>query len=418
MNTDRRHVLTGAAAAVGASLLGAPGLLLAQGQPVRIGVALPLSGPLAFLGNEYITGIKLAVAQYNKDGGLLGRQIELVVRDDKFSGAGAVAAARELSGMGVNLLLAGANTGPTLALLPILEEIKTVLISISAQTLSITHELYTRYMFRNWANNYMATRGFARSSLQQYRGAKRWQPVISDNAFGRDAAKMFGDAVKDYYPQMNAGGQAEILAPMLVGATQADFQLQINQLLANPADGYFLALPGASGITFLRQSKQLGLDKRWKCLVDVSGDAIAKSLGNDIPANLWSFTAWPFQGEPLKSNKGSQQTLSDYTALTGDRYPSSYAAMAWRAARVLFEGVKRAKSTETAAVIEGIEGVKFESLGGTLTVRKEDHQVLATSFYARVTPVEAAPKWTLSDLITIPDAALVEPASPGRPFAV
>ena len=87
---------------------------------------------MSFLGNDFLAGVKLAAFQFNKAGGLLGRQVEIVARDDKFSGAGAVAVAREFAGMGINLQMGGAFTPQTLAVMPILDEIKSVFVCIAS----------------------------------------------------------------------------------------------------------------------------------------------------------------------------------------------------------------------------------------------------------------------------------------------
>ncbi|RZI94013.1 MAG: ABC transporter substrate-binding protein, partial [Variovorax sp.] len=97
MSMKRRAFLQTAAAA---GVMGLPGVRMAQAQtgPVRIGVMLPMSGIGAEAGAAWLAGAKVAAAQWNEKGGVLKRQVELVVRDDKFTSAGAVAAARELAG--------------------------------------------------------------------------------------------------------------------------------------------------------------------------------------------------------------------------------------------------------------------------------------------------------------------------------
>ena len=68
----RRSILKGVAAAAGSAAIGAPGLLLAQTQPIKIGVTNALSGPNALYGESNVMGQRLVVAQYNKAGGVLG----------------------------------------------------------------------------------------------------------------------------------------------------------------------------------------------------------------------------------------------------------------------------------------------------------------------------------------------------------
>src|SRR5512140_832105 len=98
MTISRRSLLKGAALGAGAATLGAGQIARAQSVPVRIGLILPMSGIGADAGAAWHGGVRAAVDQWNAAGGLLGRPIEVVLRDDKFTSAGAVAAARELAG--------------------------------------------------------------------------------------------------------------------------------------------------------------------------------------------------------------------------------------------------------------------------------------------------------------------------------
>src|SRR6185369_9529416 len=83
MKLSRRNVLRTAAAGAGALALGNWTSAFGQSNPIRIGVILPLSGPASLLGNDFRTGAEIAAAQLNRAGGVLGRQVELVFRDDR-----------------------------------------------------------------------------------------------------------------------------------------------------------------------------------------------------------------------------------------------------------------------------------------------------------------------------------------------
>src|SRR5918912_257137 len=81
MRIDRRRAL--AAGGVLLSTMALPGLVRAQGKPVRIGSSLPLTGPLASLGVIHKVTAEIYVENLNKRGGLLGRPVEWVLRDDQ-----------------------------------------------------------------------------------------------------------------------------------------------------------------------------------------------------------------------------------------------------------------------------------------------------------------------------------------------
>ena len=144
MTTTRRTVLGGIGA--GAATLAAPALSRAQPSPLKIGVMYALSGAQGEIGNNLLLGTKVAAEQCNRAGGINGRKIELVVRDDKYSGSGAVTAARELAGDGINLMIGGSQTVMALGLIPLLPELKSVVVSPAAAGMALTHENYTRQL--------------------------------------------------------------------------------------------------------------------------------------------------------------------------------------------------------------------------------------------------------------------------------
>src|SRR5678815_589187 len=81
MNIDRRRALAAGGALL--STLAVPGVLRAQGNPIRIGSTLPLTGPLASLAVIHKVTAEICVENLNKRGGLLGRQVEWILRDDQ-----------------------------------------------------------------------------------------------------------------------------------------------------------------------------------------------------------------------------------------------------------------------------------------------------------------------------------------------
>src|SRR5215471_20174429 len=79
--SGRRRILKAGAAIAGVSAVGAPALVRAQGEPIRIGHLTPMTGFLGALGQYAVMGIKMAVEEINAAGGVLGRPIELLTED-------------------------------------------------------------------------------------------------------------------------------------------------------------------------------------------------------------------------------------------------------------------------------------------------------------------------------------------------
>ena len=417
MAISRRKILQGAAAAAGVAAAGAPGMLLAQSQPLKIGVMYGLSGPGAVAGEIFLKGTQIAAAQYNKAGGLLGRQIELVTRDDKFNGAGAISAGRELAGLGINLMIGGSQTVTAQALLPILQELKAVLTIPAASGMGITHENFTRNAFRTLGNGYIQYRSLGRAMAEQFPKVMKWQAIVPDSAFGRDAGKLFGQALREYHANAKSKDFA-VLETMLVGATQTDFRQQINTLMNSGVEGIFFAPVGSSEVSFFQQIRSVGLDKKLKAICEAGGDFIARTLGKNMPDSMWGPIFWPYQVEPYKSNKLGQQLLKDHLAMFKDEHPHTAISLGYRAAQALFEGVKKAKSTDTDAVIRAMEGLTFDTVTGPYRIRKEDHQGLGLTFIANFVPSDKAPGFTVKAVQKVSEESVVESPSPGAEYVM
>ena len=411
----RRTFLKTSLAAAGAMAGARISHTRAQSGPIRIGVMYALSGVGAPVGNAFWVGTQLAAIEVNKSGGLLGRQVEFVVRDDKYNSATSVAAARELSGDGLNLLIGGSQTVTALGLAPLAPELKAVVVIAGAAGMPVTHELYNRNIFRTVSNNYTAYSSFGRAMAGRYPGVKTWVSVAPDGDFGRDSALFFGNAMKKFSAQ--AGHPATVLDTVYAQATATDFRPQINAIMNSPAEGLYLAIAGAAQISFFQQARSVGLYDKFKVVAEVGNEIVtAKALGRNMPPDMWSVSYWNHSLEPFKSNPLSQRLYDDYVAMTGDKSPPGLVMAGNRTAMALFEGIRQAKSTETEAVINGMEQAKIDTVGGPFYFRKEDHQAVCYNFFANIKPAATEPFYEVVQMEKIDSAEMIEPPSPGKAF--
>ena len=387
----------------------------AQSGPIRIGVMYALSGVGAPVGNAFWIGTQLAAKQVNRSGGLLGREVELVVRDDKYNSATSVAAARELAGQGMNLLIGGSQTVTALGLAPLAPELKAVVMIAGAAGMPVTHELYNRNIFRTVSNNYTAYSSLGRAMAEHYPQVKTWISVAPDGDFGRDSARFFGAAIKKY--SAKAGQPATVLDTVFAQATATDFKNQINAIMNTPAEGLYLGIAGAAQISFFQQGRAVGLYDKFKVIAEVGNEIVtAKAMGRNMPKDLWSVSYWNHALEPFKSNELSRQLYDDYVAMTNDKSPPALVMAGHRTALALFEGIRQAKSTETDAVIAGLEQAKIDTVGGPFSFRKEDHQAICTNFFAQMQPDNADPFYKVVQMARVDSAEMIEPATPGKAF--
>ena len=410
----RRSLLKGVGAIAGSATLGLPSLALAQTGPIRIGVTNALSGPNAVFGEANVIGQRLVVAHYNRVGGVLGRQLELVVRDDRAQAAAGTAIAREYAGDGIQFLAGGGATTVAIAYAGLVPELKMLYIC-STPGMAITHEAFNRNVFRFNPNTYSLFGAQGRVLAERYPNLIKWGAITPDYAFGHDAARVFGNALKQYHSK-RASKDFEVAKPIVVSGAQTDFRPQINSLMNSNIEGLFIGMPGAPGISFLQQAHVVGLDKKLKVMAEVSGDVALLALGKDMPNNVWSPVFWPYEREPVKSNKVSQQMLADYNAMTGKRFPNGHVLRGAIGIRGLLEGIKKAKTTDVPTVIAVMEELSFESEIGPYTVRKADHAGMATLFVGNYNRVEVEPFITLKEVRSVPEISVIETPSPGKEY--
>ncbi|MEN2977533.1 ABC transporter substrate-binding protein (plasmid) [Tistrella bauzanensis] len=411
----RRGFLAGTAAAAAFGTAAAMGIRPARAQkaPLRVGAMFPMSGIGAEAGAAWLLGTQLAVDQWNRKGGVLGRQIELVVRDDKYSSAGAVTAGRELAGMGINLMVGASQSPMALGLAPLLADMNAVCVAPTPSAMSLTHENFTRNFFRLCPNASMLYGGLAQILVEKNPEVSNWATIVFDSEYGHDAVRYFEHGIRQ------AAGTREITFedPIYVPVNKTDFRVEINQLMNSKAEGLYLGVIAAPAISFLQQARSVGLNRKLKVMGEAGTDLlIAKAMQKSTPDNLWSVSYWHPQHEPFASNAMSQQLYKDYVEKTGDKYPVGLLTSSHRSSLALFNGIEKAGDTDTQAVIAAMEGMTFDTIAGPYTIRKEDHQGHGHSVYAKVGPRDAEPFWGTNELAFLEDASVMEPATPGTPF--
>ncbi|WP_374519419.1 ABC transporter substrate-binding protein [Hydrogenophaga sp.] len=412
MSLSRRSIIQGAAAA---AAVGATGIARAQSGPLRVGLILPMSGIGAEAGAAWHAGVKVAVEQWNAAGGLLGRPIELVVRDDKFTSAGAVAAARELAGSGVNLLIGGSQSPMALATAPILPELKAVMVAPCPTVMSLTHEGFQPNFFRLSWNAFIAFAGVGNLLTNKFSEVQTWSLIVPDSENGRDMARYFTLGAQRAAQQ--AGRQIKVLEPVFASLNKADYRVEINSLMNAPSQGLFVGLTAAPCISLLQQGRAVGMDKKFKVIGDAGTEMlIAKAMQKSLPPNLWSISFWVPGIESSNRYPLSRALHEGYAKLTGDRNPAGIVHSSHRAALGLFNGVKKAGSTDTAAVIAALEGLTYDTAMGPYHIRKEDHQGLGTAYIAKVGVKDEAPGYGITDAVVLNEADVAEPPTPGKKF--
>jgi branched-chain amino acid transport system substrate-binding protein len=383
----------------------------AQAPVLRIGAAIPMSGSQAQFGEAALAGIKVAVALANKTGGLLGRQVEIVVRDDKGSSVGAVAAGRELASDGVNLFVGALQSPMGLGLAPLLSEFDAVCVG-SATALSLTHENFSRNFFRVHPHAMMIYGGLGRVLGQKFPEVKEWASIAFDSEAGRDAVRAIEAGVR-----ATSTAKVNFAAPIFTSPSAADYKVEIGNLMNSNAEGLYMGLLVGSGITFLQQARSIGLTKKLKVIGEGGTDVlIGRAMKKATPDNIWCPGNWYPQSEPFKSNAQSNEIFEQYVAETKDKYPSGLVMIGYRLAAALIAGIKKANSPKTSDVIAALEGITFDTPSGPYSIRKEDHQGHGRAVVGNLGPQDDEPFYNVRNVTLYDETAVLEPPTPGVAF--
>jgi branched-chain amino acid transport system substrate-binding protein len=408
-NPNRRHVLQLGAA--GATALSFPHLALAQSGPLRIGLITPLSGPQEFIGTYVKNGAEIAVDQINKAGGILGRQVALEIRDDKANPAAALAAARELLGMGINLHVGGISSAVVLALAPVMAQEKGVHLTCGAGTEKMNHEAYSENMFRPGDSPDARGRAQARLMAEKYPDVTRWTGLIPDHEYGRTMWGIFVDGLLEFYPAI-AKKKPEILDPILMPYGVSDYRNGITAALRVQAEGCFNATYGGDAITMFQQARGFGLMQRYKVVCDAANEfLVARGMKQQLPPQ---WTGMHYYAAANKGNAMSDRFVADYLAKTRDPEPLGWAAEAHAAIYALARAAEKGKSTETRSVIASLKGLTWDTVTGPRTMRAEDNQAVKDVELVFIEPANTDKGYQVGQYIKVDGKSVILPPSPGQ----
>lgn len=407
MLVNRRTFLGGSLGVLAASR-GGPAI--AQNAPLKIGCVTTLSGAASILGKPQQMGMELFARKVNAAGGILGRKVEIVVRDDQSKPNVAVAAVRELAGDGVNIF-AGVLASPVaLAISGIAEELDIVFINAASHGNNLTHEDFHKNYFRVTDYSAMRIAAAARLMAERYPEVTRWGAILPDAEIGRSTIATFKARLPQFHRKLN-NQDVTIDEPVVVKFGATDFRNAISTLLSSGADGVFIGVGGGDEVGFLQQAGQLGLSDRVKVFVSSGSDfQVAKALGKRIPKNYWNGHHWYFGA--YEDVPVSVEVYKQYVAETGDKFPDGFIGMGYTAIAAV-AAAARSNDFSTPALVKGLEGLTFDSVKGRLTIRAEDHQALCDVNYVQLTPDNSEMGWKVADYYKANGADFAGPATPG-----
>src|SRR3977135_1570761 len=279
-------------------------------KPIKGGMPMPLSGPPALFGDPAAKGAMMFVEELNAKGGVLGRKIELIVRDSKADANEAVRVARELILKDNVDFLMGTLTsaeGPAVSVVD--KENKIVFIAPIPKTdqLTAADKLHP-YVFRVAANTTMEGRSAAEIVAKW--PVTKIATIAFDYAYGQDVTKAFVDHIKKLKPGV------EIVDQQWPKLGEQDYNPFINAQMAKKPEAIVSSIWGGVFVTYSKQATALGYFAAVKYTFIGLGEAgspeTTKSMGADYPVGIWgnSYDAF-YWGETAAHREYTEKLAKD-----------------------------------------------------------------------------------------------------------
>jgi branched-chain amino acid transport system substrate-binding protein len=322
----------------------------------------------AFL-EPYKKGMELAVEEVNAAGGVLGRRIEVVSRDDNANPGDAVRVAEELVSREKVDLLAGAylsNTG--LAIADFAKQRQFFFLAGEPLTDKLTWDGGNEYTFRLRPGTYMQAAMLVPEAVRLRK--KRWAIVYPNYEYGQSAVAAFKQLLSAAQPDVVF--VAEQAAPL--GKLDAG---SVVQALADARpDAIFNVLFGADLARFVREGNTRALFKNIAVVSVLTGEPEYLDVLKEETPQGWLVTGYPWYGIQTPEHK---TFLQAYQARFKD-YPRLGSVVGYSMVKSAAAGIAKAGSVSTPALVAAFKGLAVDTPFGRISYRAQDHQSTMGAF--------------------------------------
>lgn len=324
----------------------------ADPEPIRIGVVLPTSGPIAYDGGLTLNGIKMAVDEINSAGGVLGSPVELFVEDSAGVPATAVAAMEKLVGMQkVVAVIGDFGSSCTLAMMDVAQRAQIPLITPVSLAPKIT-EMGNIWMFRGCDNSSMIARAFTSWAVQEKK-IDKWAYIAINTDYGRGSVEAFNKDLEKL--------GAEVVFTEYFNQGETDYYPIVTRLAASEANGLCLFGETVDLSRVVAQYHEMGLEGKMLIMDPTSGtfnakfQELAKENSNGI-VGATRFAA-------VIPTPEAQKFVSDYRARYGFD-PEKYAQAGYDCTRMISLSIDKAQTADPAKIREALAAIQYEGPQG------------------------------------------------------
>jgi branched-chain amino acid transport system substrate-binding protein len=302
-------------------------------EPIRIGLQGPMTGDYAYEGQGFEKAVRLLVDQVNENGGLLGREIELIVEDDAGDPTQSALVAERLIDAGVIAVIGAYNSTATEPASEIYDEAGILQITPSSTATRLTEKGFTRFFRVCFLDDRQAL--FAVMALQQVLGAQKIG-ILHDNT---TYAKGLADWTKVYAEEAGL----DVAFFDAINPDDQDFTPILTNIGNAGLDAVYFTGYHAQGGLLLRQTKELGLDIQWMMGNASNNPEMVEIAGVDAAAGTFITT------EPLPKDleyPEAKQFVEAFTKAYDEPPASVWWLLAAEAFNVIAHAIDETQSTD------------------------------------------------------------------------
>ena len=386
----RRNLITlsGAAALAQAVVfaVGLPSMALAQSKEIKIAHIYSKTGPLEAYGKQTATGFLMGL-DYATGGTMMvnGKKLVVIEKDDQGKpDLGKSLLATAYSDDKADLAVGPTSSGVALAMLPVAEEYKKILLVEPAVADSITGDKWNKYIFRTGRNS---SQDAISNAVAQDKAGTSIATLAQDYAFGRDGVKAFKESIKN----------AKIVHEEYLPTTTTDFTAGAQRLIDKLKD-----LPGRKVIWIIwaggggNPFKIVDMDlKRYNIEIATGGNILPAMVAYKQFPGMEGATYYYF-GMP-KNPTNEAMVARHYSQFKSP--PDFFTAGGFSAAMAVVTALKKSNGDASAnTLIKTMEGMSFDTPKGKMTFRKEDHQAMQSMYHFKI-KVDPAFAWGVPELV-------------------
>jgi len=366
-NTSRRTFVQ---AVGGGALIATAGCLgdSEVNETLEIGMLMPLSGPVAGAGESYVQGLELGAETLNEEGGINGREIEVITRDDEANPETAVSRAEDLLfEEEVDLLMGIATTPIARAVKPLASDAQVPTFVLGAAETALTRDECDRYMFRTNTTQDVFDGSMSHGVHELLpEDMTRIAGINPDYGAGRAAWEIFIDELESIRPDI------EIVTEEWPTFGQGEYEREIRSLIDAEPDVVHTTMFSGSMVAFIQQALEFDFFEQIGEMTMNAPVEVGMAVGDAMPPGISKAPAdfsWPPDDEHLP-------LFVDEYRDEYDTVPLQYALYSRGALTAIRESIETAGSADPEDMIDELEGLSFSSVLPDITIRSEDHQAV------------------------------------------